>query len=813
MYYDDEDDDPYTPRIGPAAMPSPRSEYAPYYSGRNNMFEDFLEEFEGLAYDCALTDPQRVDAIIRYFDPSIRELCRSFNGFRSRNWPLLRQSLINIFGSITPRPQVMRQRLLNYVQDSSRARMNCADDVPRYYRQFLCLGEPLVHSGHLSKEERDVAFLCGFHPEDREVLRPRLLGKRPLQPLGIPFHFEDVLGCARAAFAYDGVSLQVPSWSSEYQFEPSNARREQPVARHGSRDTYGLREVTRAIASNPETTTTPDELPLSSHSTPYTSSSSLSVSESQYTQAPSVTLDQPEPAHTFSTTLLPSASPPSHNPSLVHSATDNDLIPAPTSPIITSTLLPSASPTPFHTHSLAPSAAADVPEISSILPLSSIMPVSTTPSISSGFQCLPSATEDQSEPEPAPTLLPSIPTMTITPSHVHSATDENPEILSTFPSPSTTPAPFSMPTSDFEHLPSATVDQPEYAPTLSSTLPSPPSISSTFLSPPARLATEDHPEPEFASTPSSPALLSAPSLAPELSDDVPELSSPLPTSQFASLASSTPLPPGLSPTTLSETLIAKLQVDSLLCSLSTPPDCSLASHPSPLSVEVSPLLEISTPVPLQRFELDSTPSPAVDIVPLSQPEPSWSSPCESVLLAPLEPIQCPPTLPQRPPGLQTVGSDSSALEVAPALALSTPQLEWQEPSPVCEAPSTLVPCLPHPTTSLLPSSLTHCDFALVTIAVLVSTLLDILATLLTHTRKFWSKYEDIGNNRIGTLKTSKSRNIPAHRLRLGQYMPRAPRLVFDPGGQSSSSSVQVSRLLSAHEDVRKPNDLIVFDPG
>ncbi|KAH9013534.1 hypothetical protein EDB85DRAFT_2296239 [Lactarius pseudohatsudake] len=398
MYYDDEDDDPYTPRIGPAAMPSPHSEYAPYYSGRNNMFEDFLEEFEGLAYDCALTDPQRVDAIIRYFDPSIRELCRPFNGFRSRNWPLLRQSLINIFGSITPHPQVMRQRLLNYVQDSSRARMNCTDDVSQYYRQFLCLGEPLVHSGHLSKEERDIAFLCGFHPEDREVLRPRLLGKCPLQPLGIPFHFEDVLGCARAAFVYDGVSLQVPSWSSEHQFEPSNARREQLVAEHGSRDTYGLREVTRAVASN--ATTTPDDSSLPSHSTPdpqLPSSSSPLALESQHGLVHSVMLDQPETA----STLLPSASP-----ALSRS----------------------------RSHLLAPSAAADVPEISFTHSLSSTAP---------------------------------------------------------------TPSPIS---SDFEYLPSATIDQP--TPMLSSTPPSASSISSTFLPSPACLATEDQPEPESASTPS-----------------------------------------------------------------------------------------------------------------------------------------------------------------------------------------------------------------------------------------------------------------------------------------------------------------------
>ncbi|KAH9032125.1 hypothetical protein EDB85DRAFT_2289843 [Lactarius pseudohatsudake] len=841
-YYDDDDDDddPYAPRIGPAAMPSPRSKFAPYYSGCTDSFEDFLEEYEGLAYDCALTDPQRVDVIIRYVAPSLRDFWRSLSGYHSCDWPQLRQSLVNIFGNPTPRHQIMRQKLHSHVQDSSRRRMDCEDDVLQYYRQFLCYSAPLVHTGHLSEEERDAAFWYGFHPEDRQVLQPRLLSKNPLQPPDVPFHFEDVFGCARAAFAYN--SYFPSPWSQELKFgPPESSRREQRVAEHGSRDAYSFRAVTCAIASNAETT--PDELPLSSHSTPYTqlpSSSSLSASESQQTQAPSVTLDQPEPAYTLSTTLLPSA----------------------------------YFPTPSHTSSLA-----------------------------------------------------------------HSAADEVPEILSTFPSPSITPVPFSMPMSDFEYLPSATVDQP--APTLSSTPPSASSISSMFLPSPARLATEDLPEPESASTPpirpSSPILLSGPSLPSPSTDDVPEIASTPPSSssvsltnlecvpsemvdkpefepEHASLSSVTPTSPPLPapslpleftddireflsplPTPLSTSLACSeystslssptnpspsetptsmpsdphsipahsswplrsssgdssdtvvelvvvpvsLNPSSLSLSLGEtipPPDCSLASHPSPLSIEVSPLLEISTPDPLRPFELDSTPSPAVDIIPLSQPEPSWSSPCEFVLLlASLEPIQCPPTLPQRPPGLKTVSSVSSTLDVTPSFALLIPRLGCRDSPLVYEAPSTRLPTLAPP--SLLSLRLSGASirfnfaFVFITTAVLVSAFLNVSATTFTLARKFWSKYEDLGNNQNGNLKTSNSRNIPTHRLRLGQLTPRAPRLVFDPGGPASSSSF---KLLSAHEDVRKrksktcsgftildtslpipiPTDnLIVFDPG
>ncbi|KAH9041795.1 hypothetical protein EDB84DRAFT_1473912, partial [Lactarius hengduanensis] len=93
-------------------------------------------------------------------------------------------------------------------------------------------------------------------------------------------------------------------------------------------------------------------------------------------------------------------------------------------------------------------------------------------------------------------------------------------------------------------------------------------------------------------------------------------------------------------------------------------------------------------------------------------------------------------------------------------------------------------------------------FVLITTAALVSTLFNASTTLSTLPHKYWNKNEDFGNRQIGTLNTS-SRDVFSQELRLGQLTPRAPRLVFDPGGQSSSSSAQVSRLLSAHEDVRK----------
>ncbi|KAH9012866.1 hypothetical protein EDB85DRAFT_2222046 [Lactarius pseudohatsudake] len=110
--------------------------------------------------------------------------------------------------------------------------------------------------------------------------------------------------------------------------------------------------------------------------------------------------------------------------------------------------------------------------------------------------------------------------------------------------------------------------------------------------------------------------------------------------------------------------------------------------------------------------------------------------------------------------------------------------------------------------------------ALITTA-LMALLLNVSPIFPTHLRKFWSKYEDFGNNQISTLNTS-SRDVFAQQFWLGQPTPHGTHFVFNSGGQPSSSSFKLpaargpassSRLLSAHEDVRKPNDSTVFDPG
>ncbi|KAN0133117.1 hypothetical protein V8E53_009147 [Lactarius tabidus] len=389
MYYTSKDDyNPYyAPHIGPAAMPSPHSRSAPYFSGRCGTFEEFLEEFEARAYDCRLTDLQRVDVLVRYVDPPVRETCKSLNGYRSCDWSLFRHSLVNVFGTTTTRHQIMKQKLRNLVEDSSRIRMDREEDVLQYYRTFKHYSDPLVRSGHLTETNRDVEFWYGFHPHDRDILWQRLLAVHPFHRNDIPFHFEDVFDCACKVFAYEE---RLSFWPRDQEFE------------HPS--------ISRRYPSHPYT------------SDPSFPSFSRLFSESQHMHAPSVTKVQPEPEP--EPEFMPSITPPSLSaPSVTSSCTNN--VPKSELECISNTpisppLLPSASFACSYTD-VVPESETETTPPNSITPLTSFS-IPPTPSLAS------SCTNDVPESEPEPAFVPSIiPTSPPSLSSASSCTAVDPE--------------------------------------------------------------------------------------------------------------------------------------------------------------------------------------------------------------------------------------------------------------------------------------------------------------------------------------------------------------------------------------------------
>ncbi len=73
--------------LGPAAMPSARSNKAPFFDGRNgDPIKVFLHEYEDLANTHRLTYAEKVKTVLHYVPPELRDLWQLLDGFSTLDW-------------------------------------------------------------------------------------------------------------------------------------------------------------------------------------------------------------------------------------------------------------------------------------------------------------------------------------------------------------------------------------------------------------------------------------------------------------------------------------------------------------------------------------------------------------------------------------------------------------------------------------------------------------------------------------------------------------------------------------------------------
>ena len=184
---------------GTSAMP--RSQHVPYFSGRvDDLLEDFLRDYEELATSHQLNDQEKVQMILRYIPVLLRDYWRSLDGYGTQDWDTFRQSLESKYIGPSTRSRYSKQRLHDFVQKASQARMHSKDNVLEYYRRFDLLCKPLTNAGCITTEDHDLAFWLGFHTEDRDRMTARLFVQCPRHTTDEAFPFADVFDVARTTF-------------------------------------------------------------------------------------------------------------------------------------------------------------------------------------------------------------------------------------------------------------------------------------------------------------------------------------------------------------------------------------------------------------------------------------------------------------------------------------------------------------------------------------------------------------------------------------------------------------------------------------
>ena len=119
----------------------------------------------------------------------------------AHEWTEFRQNLKEIYDGPSVPSHHLKQRLLDFVCESSKLCMNNEADILQYYWDFLALSKPLLDLQCVSIHKCEKAFWLRFHPCNHPELYARLIAKHPDQPSGVYFNYLDVYRVARVTFA------------------------------------------------------------------------------------------------------------------------------------------------------------------------------------------------------------------------------------------------------------------------------------------------------------------------------------------------------------------------------------------------------------------------------------------------------------------------------------------------------------------------------------------------------------------------------------------------------------------------------------
>jgi len=187
---------------GVAAMPGPRSNKAPFFSGKeNDSLANFLLEYEVLADTHGLTTTEKVETIMRYVPATLHKFWRTLEGYGIKSWTTFTDDLEGLYLDTLAATCSTKKALQDFVDSSSWHRIRNEDDMIAYHRHFLEISNHLYNAGDLSDDEQNSEFFQGFHPDDREVLASWLFSMNPRHPTNKPYTFKVVLSAAKSYFS------------------------------------------------------------------------------------------------------------------------------------------------------------------------------------------------------------------------------------------------------------------------------------------------------------------------------------------------------------------------------------------------------------------------------------------------------------------------------------------------------------------------------------------------------------------------------------------------------------------------------------
>lgn len=139
---------------GPSAMPYAKDNKAPYFSARpGDSLDDFLRDFEELATTCGLSVQQKLETILRYIPPDLRDLWKILDGYSTHDWAEFRRALARLYRSTSMQAKYSKQKVIRF-----RTLQQPVTKAQRRRRTSILLGIPhflsTTHRGHANHHGR-----------------------------------------------------------------------------------------------------------------------------------------------------------------------------------------------------------------------------------------------------------------------------------------------------------------------------------------------------------------------------------------------------------------------------------------------------------------------------------------------------------------------------------------------------------------------------------------------------------------------------------------------------------------------------------
>lgn len=208
------------------SLPVRGSKDAPKFDGTAIGLRRYFEDVEELSISVSkTTDPEKIAIALRYVTADEEATWRTIHD-PTLTWDQFKDKVITLYPGADLTGRYTRSDLQEITRRNVVKVWTTKDEAGQYHRDFTRVSSYLIDGGKISRNEANMDFMNGIHPELRNRVLARLQYTKPSQDNATPYSIEHVLEAA--IWCITGINFYTmyespPVAGSSYTPSPENA--------------------------------------------------------------------------------------------------------------------------------------------------------------------------------------------------------------------------------------------------------------------------------------------------------------------------------------------------------------------------------------------------------------------------------------------------------------------------------------------------------------------------------------------------------------------------------------------------------------